>query len=218
VLWLGRRGPDVLLQALDFVAIDLETTGLDTRRDVPVALAAIPFIGGEPRPEAGYAGLVNPGRPIPGAAQAIHGITDADVREAPLVAAALPEFLGVCRNCVIVAHAAHFDLTIINRAARAARLPGLDNRTLDVGVLAHGLLPSWWDLSLDGLARLTEVEPVGRHSAEGDAVTAGYVFLRLIPLLEQHGVRTLAGALRVQRRAALLPAGPGATGGGLSGP
>jgi hypothetical protein len=62
------------------------------------------------------------------------------------------------------------------------------------------------------------VQPVGRHTAEGDALTAGLIFRRLIPLLEQHGVRTLADALRLQRRGALVPGGPGATGGGLSGP
>jgi DNA polymerase III subunit epsilon len=49
----------------DFVAIDLETTGLDARRDTAVALAIVPFRGGEPL-EA-FETLINPGRPIPAA-------------------------------------------------------------------------------------------------------------------------------------------------------
>jgi DNA polymerase III epsilon subunit-like protein len=219
--WRCRRrrpGRGVPLRELDFVAIDLETTGLDPRRDIPVAMAAVSFIGGQPRPEGGYATLVNPRRPIPPEAQRIHGVTDADVNGAPDVAAALPPFLDACRSRPIVAHTAGFDLAIINRAAEALQLRRLDGDVLDLGALAHGLFPSWWDLSLDGLARLTEVEPVGRHTAEGDALTAGLIFRRLIPLLEQHGVRTLADALRLQRRGALVPGGPGATGGGLSGP
>ncbi len=218
--WVIRRtrmATDVPLRDLPFVAIDTETTGLDPRRDALVALAAIPFVAGAPGPPA-FNGLVNPGRPIPDGARAIHGIGDAEVRDAPLAASALPGFLGACRDRVLVAHTAAFDLTLINRAARRAGLPPLDGPVLDVGALAHGVFPSWWDLSLEGLARLTEVEPVRRHTAEGDAITVGTIFLRLVPLLEQHGVRTLVAALRLQRRTALIPAGPGATGGGLTGP
>jgi DNA polymerase III epsilon subunit-like protein len=213
-----RRRPGPSLRGLDFVAIDLETTGLDARRDVPVAVAAIPFIAGTPRADAVYATLVNPGRPIPPDAQRIHGITDADVNGAPDIATVLPPFLEACRQRPIVAHTAGFDLAIINRAAQAAGLAPLDGSVLDIGTLAHGLFPSWWDLSLEGLARLSEVEPLGRHTAEGDALTAGLIFLRMIPMLEQQGVLTLADALRLQRRGPLVPGGPGATGGGLTGP
>jgi DNA polymerase-3 subunit epsilon len=216
-----RRGParpDVPLRDLDFVAIDIETTGLDPRRDVIVALAAIPFLGGRPSTATGYARLVNPGRPIPLDARLVHGISDGDVRDAPSVTAALPEFLERCRGGALVAHSADFDLAIINRAARAAHLPQLGGPILDVGRLAHALFPSWWDLSLEGLGRLLEVEVLGRHTAEGDALTAGKILVHMRPLLEQRGVRTLEAALRLQRRGVLIPSGPSATGGGLAGP
>lgn len=214
----GADGGAVALRDLEFVAIDVETTGLDPKTDAAVALAAIPFRAGRACPEAGYAGLVNPGRPIPAAAQAIHGIGDADVRDAPRVAEALAEFLRVCGRRPIVAHAAGFDVAVLDRAARAAGLPGLGGAVLDVGIIAHALFPSWWDLSLEGLGRLVEVETVDRHTAVGDALTAGLIFVRLVPLLERRAVVTLAQALRLQRGAAVLPGGPGAEGGGLAGP
>jgi DNA polymerase III subunit epsilon len=212
--WLSRRWRTprghVALRTLEFVAIDLETTGLDPGRDTIVALAAIPFVGGQAWPEAGYTCVVNPGRPIPPEAQAVHGISDADVRDAPPAATALTPFLAACAGRTIVAHTAGFDLAIINRLARRP--------VLDIGVLAHAVFPSWWDLSLEGLSRLVEVAPIDRHTARGDALTAGLILLRMIPLLEQRGVTTLADALRLQRRGPLLPGGPGATGGGLTGP
>ncbi len=209
---------DVPLHDVEFVAIDLETTGLDPRRDVIVALAAIPFVGGQAQPDAGYTRIVNPGQPIPAAAQAIHGIGDADVQDAPSAAAALPEFLLRCRDRVIVAHTAGFDLAIIKRAARAAGLTPVEGPVLDIGAIAHALFPSWWDLSLEGLGRLLEVAVIRRHTADGDALTAGTIFHRMLPLLAQRGVLTLGEALRLQRRGALVPDGPGATGGGLAGP
>jgi DNA polymerase III epsilon subunit-like protein len=216
----GTAGPDpaTTLAELDFVAIDTETTGLDPRRDLLVAVAAVPFVRGQPRLESGYTRLVNPGSPIPASAQAIHGIGDADVRDAPSAAAALPGLLDACRGRVLVAHTVAFDLALINRSARGARLPRLQAPALDIGALAHGVFPSWWDLSLEGLGRLMELEPVGRHTAEGDALTAGLLFLRLVPWLERRGITTLGAALRLQRRTALIPGGPGATGGGLAGP
>ncbi|MGH7365868.1 MAG: 3'-5' exonuclease, partial [Candidatus Rokuibacteriota bacterium] len=86
-VWWIRAGltrePEVALGDLEFVAIDTETTGLDPKTDALVAVAAIPFAGGKPRLAAGLDRLVNPRRPIPDAARAIHGIADADVRAAP---------------------------------------------------------------------------------------------------------------------------------------
>ncbi len=219
--WPFRRSApaaDILLDRLEFVAIDTETTGLDPRTDALVALAAIPFVDGHARPEAGYTSLVNPGRPIPPAAQAIHGIGDTEARNAPPPGATLPRFLRVCRGRPVVAHTAHFDLAVINRTARHAGLPPVEGPALDIGVLAHGLFPSWWDLSLEGLGRLVELEPIDRHTARGDALTAGLIFLRMVPLLGRRGVSSLSAVLRLQRRTAILPGGPGATGGGLAGP
>ena len=66
----SARAASIPLDRLEFVAIDTETTGLDPGRDAIVALAAIPFVGGHARPEAGYTSLVNPDRPIPPTAQA----------------------------------------------------------------------------------------------------------------------------------------------------
>lgn len=215
--WLGRRA-DPGLRGLEFVAIDTETTGLDPRRDTLVAVAAIPFRDGRPVEDAGYTRLVNPGRPIPAAARAVHGIGDEDVRSAPPAAAALPGFLAACRGRPVVAHTAGFDLAIINRTARQAGLPALDGPVLDIGALAHALFPSWWDLSLEGLCRLLETEAIDRHTARGDALTAGVLFVRLVPLLERRGAATLGRALRLQRRGPLVPPGPGNQGGGLAGP
>ena len=130
----------------------------------------------------------------------------------------LPEFLARCRGRAVVAHTAGFDLAIIKRAARRAGLTPVESPVLDIDLLAHALFPSWWDLSLEGLGRLLEVAVIGRHTANGDALTAGAIFVRMLPLLASRGVLTLEGALRLQRRGALVPSGPGATGGGLAGP
>jgi DNA polymerase-3 subunit epsilon len=184
-----------------FVAIDLETTGLDPRRDDIVAFAAIPFAGGEPKP--GHVTLVNPRRPIPAAATAIHGITDDMVAGAPpsrRLAADLPGILG---NRVLVGHGIGFDLAVLGRELRTNGLPPLRNLALDTRSLAAALHRRWPDFSLESVAERTGVTIVGRHTADGDAVAAGRILLALVPALQTRGFQTVPQLIAFQRRAHL---------------
>jgi len=184
-----RGGPDLAAVAGRFVAVDLETTGLDPRTDAIVALAAIPFVAGEPR--EGLVTLVQPGRPIPASSTAIHGISDAMVSGAPPVPPALRAFEETCGTDVLVGHGLAFDLAVISRARRAERLRPLANRALDTMRLAAALHRDWTDVGLDTVAARLGIPIVGRHTAEGDAVAAGRVLLALLPALAQRGLRTV---------------------------
>ena len=60
--------------------------------------------------------LVNPGAPIPPAIQALTGITDAMVRDAPPFAAVADEVAAVTANALFVAHNARFDYGFLKHA------------------------------------------------------------------------------------------------------
>ena len=197
-LAIGDATPiDALLEP-GFVAIDLETTGLNARRDVVVAMAAIPFEGGQSR--AGFVTLVNPGRPIPPESTAIHGIDDAAVAAAPPVRDVLPRFDAVCVSRIVVGHDVGFDLAILARA-RTPRT-GLDARlTLDTRRLARAA--GCRDSRLEVVAASLRIPLIGRHTAEGDARMAGEILLALLPTLRSRGARTLGDLRRLQRGAPL---------------
>ena len=181
----------------DFVAIDLETTGLDPRRDAIVSVAVVPFRDGEPT--GGYETLVNPGRPIPAASTGVHGITDEMVAAAPPLDEALEEIEATCGHRVIVGHGVAFDLAILERERRARRRPPLQNTALCTMRLARALYPGWSDVTLEALAARLGVPVVGRHTARGDALIAGSMMLGLLPELVRRGHRTLADAAWLQR-------------------
>ncbi|BAS25927.1 3'-5' exonuclease [Limnochorda pilosa] len=184
-----------------FVALDTETTGLDARRDLPVEVAAIPFADGEPQHEQAYVSYVNPGRPIPPLARAVHGIDDALVESAPGPHHVLAPLCDRCpEGTVLVGFHIGFDLAVLNRVARRAGAPQLAAPALDVAALAGGLSPAWFGLDLAELAGHLQIPVSGRHTAQGDAVTAGRIFLRLIPALHARGIRTLRDALAFQER------------------
>jgi DNA polymerase III epsilon subunit-like protein len=198
--WVRQRlsapGHDVPIETLlepGFVAIDLETTGLDPRRDDVVSLAAIPFVRG--RPEEGYVTLVDPGRRIPPASTRIHGIDDASVAGAPSIEQVLPRFDAICRERVLVGHDVTFDLAVLARARRLRGLPEPEAFALDTRRLSVALYPAWRRVSeLESVAARLGIEVKGRHTAEGDARLAGMILLALLDEFRRRGVSTI-GAL-----------------------
>jgi DNA polymerase III epsilon subunit-like protein len=191
----GTDRPLAILLDPGFVAIDVETTGLNPRRDAVVAIAAIPFEAGRAGP--GLVSLINPGRPIPTAATAIHGIDDAAVTRAPALDAVLPRFDAVCAGQIVVGHDVTFDLAVLARARGAA--PPQVNVMLDTRRLARAARPDLRDTRLETLAARLGISAAGRHTADGDARMAGQILIALLPMLSARGVATLADALRLQR-------------------
>ena len=105
------------LEEAEFVAFDLETTGLYAVACRIVEFGAVRFrLDGA---ELGrFDELVDPECPIPPEAMRVHGITDAMVRGAPRVAQVLPpfiEFLGRPET-ILLAHNAPFDLGFLGVA------------------------------------------------------------------------------------------------------
>jgi len=189
----GGAHPALDVRVADgFVALDTETTGMDARADRIVALGAVRWgAGGE---IASFETLVDPGRPIPPASTAVHGIDDAAVRGAPSLHAALPAFRAFIADRVPVAHMGAFDLAFLQRPLAGAGLPALE-RMLDTAVLAARLLPPLPELSLEAVCAHLGVSVTGRHTAIGDARLAAALLVRLFPELERRGAAHLRDAL-----------------------
>jgi DNA polymerase III epsilon subunit family exonuclease len=192
-LWRRRRSRDARsLESLlteGFVAIDLETTGLDPRRDAIIEIAAVPFVAG--RSEPGYVTHVNPGRPIPPESSRIHGITESMVDRAPTIADALERLDAVCGRHVLVGHAIAFDLAVLTRERRAHGYGPVTNTALDTMLLAAALHPEWGRFDFEEIASRIGVGILGRHTAEGDARAAGEVLIALLPEIRARGARGL---------------------------
>jgi len=112
------------LPNVQFVALDLETTGL-----YPVSCRIVEFGAVRFKLAKGelhrFEQLVDPECPIPSDATRIHGITDAMVCSMPTVAATLPIFLGFLGDpdTVLLAHNASFDLGFLSFALAKLGMP-----------------------------------------------------------------------------------------------
>lgn len=193
------------LVALDAVAIDTETTGLDPADARVVQIGAVAIARGKTRRDQSLDILVDPGIAIPPASTAIHGIDNARLSGAPAFAAAWEGAREFVAGRVLVGHSIGFDLAVLERECVRAEIPWHPPRTLCVRLLGAIANPRLPDNSLDTLAGWLGVEIEGRHRALGDAVAAADVFAALIPVLAGRGVRTLAEAERAcHERTSLL--------------
>ncbi len=169
-----------------FVAIDLETTGLDPRSCEIIEFGAARVEGGEIT--ARFSRLARPSAPLPAAITRLTGITDADLAGAPDAGLALTEFLEFIGADDPVAHNAGFEAGFL-RAAGGGRFK-LD--ILDSLELARIALPEAPSHSLAKLAGLLGLEHGKLHRAPADAELGARLWLALLKKLRELPLPVLA--------------------------
>ena len=194
--------PSTPLMALPAVVLDTETTGLDPRSARVIQIGAVRPRNGQVDPNDRFESLVDPEQPIPPGATAIHGLTDAHVAGAPSFAAVAPNLAAFLGDSVVIGHTIAFDMAILARAHQRAGLPWTAPRTLDVRLLAGVAFANLRQDDLDSLCTRLSVPITARHTATGDAMATAGVFLALVPLLRERGIRTLAEAEAASSRLA----------------
>jgi DNA polymerase-3 subunit epsilon/ATP-dependent DNA helicase DinG len=167
-----------------YVAVDLETTGLDPERDAIIEIGAVRFRADEVLDT--WSNLVNPGRPIPYQIEQLTGITNMDVRKAPSlhsVTHSLARFVG---RHPVVGHNVGFDLSFLQRHGL---LRG--NLPVDTFELASILMPHVARYSLGRLADALGIRFHTRHRALDDAKATMKLFLRLMEQAGQLDLKTI---------------------------
>ena len=155
-----------------FVALDLETTGLDPERDTIIEIGAVKF--STKRIEGEYSTLINPGRPIPKFIENLTGISEAMVAKAPLLREALPKLVEFVGDAVIVGHSIKFDLGFLRKHKIFK-----DNDSLDTYDLAAVLMPAAGRYSLGALAQATGIILPATHRALDDARVSQALYRKL---------------------------------------
>ena len=171
----------------EIVCFDIETTGLDRRRERITEIGAVVLKEGVVVDQ--YNTFVNPGRPIPRNIVELTGITDSMVADAPGQEAALNDFLDWVGDRPLAAHNAEFDMGFL---AEGCRRMGrhFSNPSIDSLILAQNLLPSLGKYKLDIVAEHLGLPAFNHHRACDDAAVVGYM---LVPF------RRMLADLKVER-------------------
>lgn len=190
---------------VEFCVVDVETTGLDLRRDEVISFGSVAVRSGRLCCETAFYTGVRPTRPVGPAAVSVHGLRDQDLDTAPGIGEVVGRIVDELDGRVLVAHAAWVERAFLGRALRTAgrrlRVPVVDTAAL---LRAAGLAPS-------GTGHEPEVESTAErlglcvhtpHHALGDALTTGEVFLAVVSRLERaaDGPLTAQDLVAVSRR------------------
>lgn len=176
-----------------YVALDIETTGLDAERDSILEIGAVKFRGRETM--GTWSSFANPFRPIPYKITQLTGITDDDVRNAPALSSILPELIRFVGNAPVVGHNVGFDLGFL---AKHRALVG--SEAIDTFELASILVPHSSRYSLAVLADTLGVAAPVHHRALEDAQTTMGLFNALLDRALALDARLLEELVRLTRQ------------------
>lgn len=161
------------------IFFDIESTGIDTEKDRIVELCVIKcFYPDTNREIKTY--RINPGIPIPASATEIHGISDEDVKDAPLFKQLAKSLLEYIKDCDLGGYNSnHFDIPMLyaefNRAGVLWDYKGVD--FIDPGVI----FKRKEERTLSAAMRFYCGEELeGAHGSEADTLATIKVFEAMV--------------------------------------
>jgi DNA polymerase-3 subunit epsilon len=188
------------LSELTYTVFDTETTGLDpSQGDEIVSIGALRIVNGRLLRDDAFDQLVDPRRPVSLESIKITGIDPAMLKGQPTIDRVLPQFHRFCEETVLVAHNAAFDMRFLQLKEKRTGVR-FGQPVLDTLLLAAVIQPKINDNALDSLAERFGVQVIGRHTALGDAIMTGEIFLKMLPLLADLGITTLGQAREASQK------------------
>lgn len=197
-------------EAERWVVLDVETTGLDARRDALLAIAAIAVHRDGDRLRlvpgdsfdvrlAHHATSVDRGNIL------LHGIGVGEQRTGVDPALALRDFQSWAGAAPRLGFHVSFDRQVIERVQRAV-LGGKPAAAswIDIAVLARAAVPGVKGRALDDWLDHYGIPCLRRHDAAADTLATGELLLRLWPMLRKAGARDASALARMERDAAWL--------------
>ncbi len=170
-------------RTVDYLAVDLETTGLNPRQDAILSVGYVALQGVEIDLASARHHLVCVDRAIPEASAVIHQITDDQAASGKPLPEVLAELLAALAGRVLIAHHAAIELGFLSAACKRLWGQGMVARVIDTQLLARRTLerrqlpykPA--DLRLHALASRYNLPRHSAHNALSDALAAAELFL-----------------------------------------
>ncbi|MCQ2752465.1 MAG: 3'-5' exonuclease, partial [Coriobacteriales bacterium] len=148
-----------------YVVCDTETTGLDTKNDSIIEIAAIIWDGKNILDS--FQTFVNPLKTLPPEITELTGITPEDIKDAPLATVAVEDFYAFAGDLDIVAHNASFDKSMLEKEVKD-KIP--KNNWIDSLEFARTVLPKFKNFKLKTLGEAFELSKPS-HRAMDDVIT-----------------------------------------------
>lgn len=163
----------------DYVAVDIETTGLSPKTNEIINIGAVRYRNNMAVDE--FDVLIKPERPIPPFITGLTGISNSMVAKAPRIASVLPLFIDFIGRDIILGHNVKFDINFLNFAMEAQGYDAFITRYIDTMWMARSFRKN---NRLETLVR-DYVNPyyVEKHQGLDDAKNTAKLYLKLREML-----------------------------------
>lgn len=159
-----------------YVAVDVETTGLDPKLEKIIEIGAVKVEGGRVTEEKTT--LVNPRRELSQRIMELTGISGDMVANAPGIEEVIGEYEEFCRGYPLVGHKILFDYSFLKRAAVNHGFP-FEKEGVDTLTLCRKFMPPDVKKNLTSACAYYGVNQEKAHRALGDACSAHRLFEEL---------------------------------------
>ena len=185
-----------------FVVFDIETTGLNIKKDKMLSIGALTVIRNEIDVNNSLELYVEQENLSYGAIP-IHGIIN-NSGKGLTEYESVKQFIEYTGDSILVGHNINFDISFINQILKKSFNDSLKNKSLDTFNLYHRLSKgerlTKSQSSLDGLCKTFNIPASDRHTALGDAYITAVLFLKFLSRLKKRGVETVDELLKDRTR------------------
>lgn len=161
----------------NYIAVDIETTGLNAKTEKIIEIGAVRVIDG--RETAQFHSMVNPHRALETRIIELTGITDEMVEHAPDIGDIIGEFLDFCGELPLLGHQILFDYSFLKRAAVNEKLK-FERCGIDTLRLCRVFMPTEHKKNLAAACEFYQIKREGAHRALGDARDAHNLFCAIV--------------------------------------
>ena len=207
-----QRCPDVDLESphadCRYVVVDVETSGLDMKRDRLIAIGAVAVVGARIDPSDSFAAVLRQDVVSSRENILIHGIGAQAQSEGREPAEALLDFLDYIGKSPLVAYHAFFDQAMIAKALRATVGAQIRQPWIDLAWILPALFPEHGQrghleyqapAALDDWLRLFAIENVMRHNAVSDAYATAQLLQMAIGAGQRASAPSPAALCRIEK-------------------
>lgn len=180
---------DANLQDATYVVFDVETTGLSSKYDKIIELAAAKIVNGEIIDE--FSTFVNPHQKLSQTIINLTKIEDHDLKDAPELETVIKEFKEFVGDAIFVAHNASFDMGFIQAAYRLHDLGEYKNSVIDTLELSRTINTESKKHGLNTLAKKYNVDLEQHHRAIYDTRATAYIFIKMLRQLRDLNIHNL---------------------------
>ncbi len=164
-----KRQEEIVRATDSYVAIDIETTGLNPKLEKIIEIGAVKVVEGKVVAEKAV--LVNPRRLLTCQIQELTGITDEMLVDAPGIEEVIGEYREFCQGFPLLGHRILFDYSFLKRAAINQGME-FEKQGIDTLALCRKFMPTQERKNLTEACIYYGVKQKGVHRALQDAYSA----------------------------------------------